>query len=366
MSNTVFSRRDFLGTAGTIAAGAVIAGETFAQEVPKKPKIKIGQIGTGHMHASKFGVLHKLPDLFEVVGIADDDPNQRSRHENKGIYKDVPWMSVEELLAYPGLQAVAVEVEEHHPLPVALKCVKAGKHVHIDKPAGESLKDFKEILDIAKAKNLTVQMGYMYRTNPALEFCFKAVRDGLLGDIYDVDAVMNRYDTQGFRNIIKTFRGGTPFIFSCHMIDMVVTILGAPTKIHPFNRRTREDGVLDNSVAVFEYPKDVIATVRTSINEVEGFQKRYLTVRGSKGTIVIQPLESQGNMSGGVLQLALTKDEGGFKKGYQTVEMPPLKDRYEGQWVEFADVINGDIVNLYTYEHDYIVQKCLLEVCEML
>jgi len=363
MPNTSLSRRRFLQAASLATVGAALVTETSRADTT--PKIKIAQIGTGHMHAYKMGTLRKLTDLFEVVAVADDDPKQREKNENKGIYKDLPWMSTEELLAIPGLQAVAVEVEEHLPLPYALRCVQAGKHVHLDKPAGESLADFKQVLDIAKAKKLAFQMGYMYRSNPAVQFCIKAVRDGMLGEIYDIDAAMNRLDGQSFRNVIKTFRGGTPFIFTCHLIDMVVTILGKPEKIHPFNRRTRDDDVIDNSVTVLEYPKGVIATVRTSINEVEGFQKRYLTVRGTKGTITIQPLESQGNMSGGVLQLALAKEEGGFKKGYQTVEMPPLKDRYEDQWIEFGHVINGTMTVPYTYEHDYIVQECLLKACEM-
>ncbi len=104
---------------------------------------------------------------------------------------------------------------------------------------------------------------------------------------------------------------------------------------------------------------------RPVISEAQGFQRRHLTVMGDKGTIIIQPLESKDNISGGVLRLALEEDRGGFKKGVQTVEMPPLKDRYEDQWREFAVVLNGEMVNPYTYEHDYIVHKCHLAACGM-
>ncbi len=329
------------------------------------PKIKIAQIGTGHMHAYKIGTLRKLTDLFEVVAVADDDPKQREIHENKGPYKDLPWMSTEELLAIPGLQAVAVETEEHDPLPYALRCVQAGKHIHLDKPAGESLTDFKHVLDIARSRNLTLQMGYMYRNNPAFQFCIKAIKDGLLGEIYDVDAAMNRFDGQSFRNIIKTFEGGIAFILTCHLIDIVVTLMGKPEKIHPYLLETQNDDVIDNSVTVFEYPNGGIATMRTCINEVGGFQNRYLTVRGSKGTITIRPLEVQGNMSGGALYLTLAEATGDFKKGEQIVEMPPPKDRYEDQWIEFAQIINGKIKSPYSYEHDYLVQECLLRACKM-
>jgi predicted dehydrogenase len=306
-----------------------------------------------------------LTDCFEFVGVAEDEMKLRLAAEKQKNYQKVTWMSSDEMLARSDIHAIAVEVSEHHCLPAALRCVRAGKHIHLDKPAGESLADFRQLLDEAKAKNLVVQMGYMYRYNPAVQFCIKAVKDGLLGNIFDVDAAMSRYDGEAARKRVADFVGGIPFLLGCHLVDLAVILLGEPKKIHPFLMKTRSDNCIDNSLTVFEYPQGCFATLRTTINEVEGFQQRHLTVRGNKGTIIVQPLEIKGNMSGGAVKLALTKDTEGFKKGYQTIEMPPLKDRYEDQWREFAEVINGKIVNPYTYEHDFMVQKCLLESCHI-
>jgi predicted dehydrogenase len=367
MNNEIpLSRRALLTATGIAATGAVLPGGVPAAQdaIPaKRQPIKIGQIGTGNQHAYKIGALRKLPDLFEVVGIADDDPRFRERAQKHSCFKGLKWMTSDELLAVPGLQAVAVETEEHVPIPTALRCIKAGKHIHLDKPCGESLPQFRQLLDEAKARELTVQVGYMYRNNPAVQFCIKAVRDGLLGNVFDLDTSMGRYDGASYRSLIKTYNGGIAYILACHLIDLVVTLMGEPEKIHPYLRYTRSDGVLDNSLAVFEYAHDRLATIRTSITEAKGFQRRHLTVLGDKGSIIIQPIESQGNMSGGVLRLALEEDRGGFKKGIQTVDMPPLKDRYEDQWREFAAVLNGEMVNPYTYEHDYIVHKCHLKAC---
>ena len=364
MNRTSCSRRSFLAASG-LAAAALPGGLSAARDAlsAPRPRIKIGQIGTGNQHASKIGTLRKLTDLFEVVGVAEDDPAQRAKAEKSACYQGLSWMTSDELLAVPGLQAVAVETEEHAPIPTALRCIRAGKHIHLDKPCGESLPQFRQLLDEAKARSRTVQVGYMYRNNPAVQFCIKGVRDGLIGNVFDLDASMGRYDGAGYRKLIKTYQGGIPYILACHLIDLVVTLMGEPGNVRPFLRRTRADGVLDNGLAVFEFSRERLATIRTCITEAQGFQRRHLTVMGDKGTIVIQPLESQGNMSGGVLQLALEEDRGGFKRGVQTVEMPPLKDRYEDQWREFAAVVNGEMVNPYTYEHDYIVHKCHLQAC---
>ncbi|QNN21860.1 Gfo/Idh/MocA family oxidoreductase [Planctomycetales bacterium ZRK34] len=365
---TLVSRRSFLTSSGVAAAGTVLSSRMAVAQAEtggtRKP-IKIAQIGTANQHAYKIGTLRKLTDLFEVVAVAEDDPKLRAAAQKKSIYKGLNWLSSDELLAIPGLQAVAVELEETAPIPTALRCIRAGKHIHLDKPCGESLPQFKQLLDEAQAKALTVQVGYMYRNNPAVQFCIKAVRDGLIGNVFDLDAAMGRYDGTGYRNLIKRYQGGIAYILACHLIDIVVTLMGEPQSIHPFLRHTRQDGVLDNSLAVFEYSRDRLATIRTSITEAEGFRRRRLKVVGDKGSIIIQPIESKGNMSGGVLQLALAEDRGGFKKGVQTVDMPPLKDRYEDQWREFAAILNGEMVNPYTYEHDYLVHKSHLLACGM-
>lgn len=361
-----FSRRNFLAASGLAAAAVALPGGLSAAPEAtsaRRAPIKIGQIGTGNQHAYKMGTLRKLPELFEVVGFVEADPKLCEKAQKSEAFKGLKVMSEDELLAVPGLQAVAIETEERVSIPPALRCLRAGKHIHLDKPCGESLPPFRVLLDEAKARSLTVQVGYMYRNNPAVKFCLKAVKDGVIGNVFDLDASMGRYDGDDYRKLIKTYKGGIQYILACHLVDLVVTLMGEPERIRPFQRCTRADGVLDNGLAVFEFSRDRLATIRTSITEAKGFEHRRLKVMGDKGTIAIEPIESKGNLSGGVLQLALEEERGGYKKGVQNVAMPPLKDRYEDQWREFAAVVNGEMANPYTYEHDYTVHKCHLQAC---
>ena len=81
-------------------------------------------------------------------------------------------MTQEQLLNVPGLQAVLVETRVRDLLDTAEACVAAGKHVHLDKPAGESLPQYRAAFSTRpRSKNLLVQMGYMYRYNPASCCC---------------------------------------------------------------------------------------------------------------------------------------------------------------------------------------------------
>ena len=147
------------------SVGALLAGLTrgVAVEEPaaggRRRRVKIGQIGVGHAHATKLSVFRASPD-YEVVGIVEPDAALRAQAGSQLAFRDLPWMTQEQMLAVPGLEAVLVETRVRDLLDTAEACVAAGKHVHLDKPAGSSLPQFRRLLDAAAAKTLLVQMGY--------------------------------------------------------------------------------------------------------------------------------------------------------------------------------------------------------------
>src|SRR5436190_16097965 len=154
-------RREFLRSAVVASAGGVLLTNANAADnvVANKPPIKVAQIGTGHAHASKVAVFRSSPD-YEVAAVAESDPDLRQKAQSQELYRGVAWMSQEELLKIPGLQLVLVETRVRDLLKTAEACVAAGKHVHLDKPAGESLPHLRRILDAATRQKLLVQMGY--------------------------------------------------------------------------------------------------------------------------------------------------------------------------------------------------------------
>ncbi len=368
-----FDRRHLLTTAvgagAAIAAGQWLEPAATAADAPKQ-RVKIGQIGTGHEHASgKMASLRKLPDQYEIVGIVEPDPVLRKTKGKNPAYRGLKWMSEEQLLNTKGLQAVAVEVDSDDDslMDISGRCIDAGMHIHLDKPGGESFPKFKKVLDEAKRRNLTVQLGYMYRNNPAIQFCRRAAAEGWLGQIFEIDCVMSKSTGVGYRKYLSQFRGGVMFIYTCHMLDLVVGLMGKPDRIVSFPRQTRTDvGVemCDNGLVILEYPK-ATATIRTAQLEVEGFKRRQLVVCGDQGTIDFKPLEIafRKNAPPLSLRLALAKARDQYKKGYQQVTFPHPSDRYTAQLTELAKIIRGEIKNPYPIEHELIVQECLLTAC---
>ena len=336
-----------------LTAAGLASGLAHAQGA-KPPRIKVGQIGTGHAHAAgKMEALRKSED-YEVVGLVESDPARRAAAEKSPTYRELPWLTEEQLFNVPGLQAVAIETGVKDLLATAARCVAAGKHIHLDKPAGESLPDFKRLLDDATRRRLTVQMGYMFRYNAAFQLCFQLLREGALGEVFSIDTAMSKALGVAERKGLLAYRGGAMFELGCHVIDAVVTVLGRPQKVTPHARQIGSDGLPDNQLAVLDYDQATV-TVRSALVEIEGGARRQFVVCGTRGTFDIRPLEPA------AARLALDAPRGEYKKGYQDVTFARSSGgRYGGDFADFAKVIRGEKAFTFTPEHDLAVQETVL------
>ncbi|MDP6442238.1 MAG: Gfo/Idh/MocA family oxidoreductase [Pirellulaceae bacterium] len=350
------NRRQFLHQAGAVTAGAAAAAAFIAPAKAADKRIKIGQIGTRHAHAGgKMQTMRKFADLYEVVGVVEPDAQRRKAMEQTPTYRGVPFVTQEQLLNTPGLQAVAVETEVKQLLDTAQVCAQANLHIHLDKPAGESLTKFRALLKETERRQRVVQMGYMYRYNPAFQFLFAAVRDGWLGDVFEVHTVMSKKVNRATREKLAEYPGGSMFELGCHVIDAVVSVLGKPDKVTAHTRRTHPDwdNLADNQLAVFDYPR-ATATVRSAVIEVDGGRRRQFVVCGQRGTIDIKPLEPP------ALTLTLESPRGDFAKGTHDVKLPKLGGRYDGDFLDLARIIRGEKESDFPPAHDLAVQEAVL------
>ncbi|GDY09024.1 MAG: gfo/Idh/MocA family oxidoreductase [Planctomycetota bacterium] len=317
-------------------------------------KIKYGQIGVGHAHASKMAVYRQSAD-WEVVGVAEPDAKLREQAERDPIYRDLKFMTKEELLNTPGLQVVGVETRVRDALNAAAECIAAGKHIHLDKPAGESLPQFKRLLDDAARKHLVVQMGYMFRYSPAVLMLREFLKNGWLGEVYEVHTLMSKVVANGERLKLAEYPGGIMFELACHVIDLVIGVLGKPDQVHSFARKVgpQDDKHLDNMLAVFEYPK-AIASVKASSVEIDGGDRRHFVVCGTQGTFHIQPLDAPS------VRFTLNQPRGKYGKGYQDVRFGNYP-RYVGDAADLAKIVRNEKAADYSYDHDLNVQEAVLK-----
>lgn len=328
-------------------------------------RIRIAQIGITHEHANgKMYSLRKLPEVFDIVGYVDDREFSKSpRFGNDFVkpYEGLRKLTLDEAFNMPGLQAVTVEVPNNELVPVALRCMERNLAMHMDKPGGEDLALYKTLLDGCKERNLPFQMGFMFRGNPAFQFCIAAIRNKLIGEVFELEADMNHcYGGEPYQEYIGKFAGGIMYNLGCHLIDFVVAALGRPEKVTPFLKSAPgyPASVRNNCMAVLEYPH-AIATLRSCSRDIANTDGRRMKIVGTNGSIAFNPLE---RFDGKPVELSLNlaAAAGEFPAGKHTLRFPPQADRYEAQLLELARIIRGEIQNPYSYEHDCLVHEVTL------
>lgn len=322
--------------------------------------IKIGQIGIGHNHGEeKMRAVRKFPELFEVVGYAEENDAWIEKRGNFKGYEGLKKLSVDELIEK--CDAILIETDIWDLTETAQKCIDAGKHIHLDKPASGTLKEYKHLLESAKRKNLVVQLGYMYRYNPAIQKCIELIKEGKLGEIYSINSEMSTFHQKPYKEWLTNFGGGIMYILGSHFVDLIVYILGKPDKVTSFLKHTKLDDIdfPDNNLAVLEYEK-ALARVFISSVEVNGFGRRQFVISGSKGTIDICPMERPLTMTYSDTTIADATYED--RKIYIPFEDNSATGRYDEMMKDFYAYIMGKKQNPYTYEHDYAVQEVLDEI----
>ncbi len=325
-------------------------------------RIRIGQIGIGHNHGSeKMRAVRKYPDLFEVVGWCEEDEAWVKNRGNLDVYEGIPRMSREELLSYPGIEAMLVETDVWRMMEAAKQCVDRGIHIHLDKPAGENFAEYESIIRTAEKNRAVVQLGYMYRYNPAFLYILDKVRSGEMGRVLAVHAEMNTEHGAAFRKWLEHFKGGDMYIFGSHLIDLVMLLQGEPLAVHSFLDKSHLDGTdsYDNTLAVLEYP-DCASTVRVNSVEANGFGRRQLVVVCEKGTFEVKPLERP-------MKMFFTPTGGKNAYCYSANEIPltDLTGRYDTMIEDLYRMIREGKENPFGYDYELKLHRVILDACKI-
>jgi len=330
-------------------------------------KVKLAQIGVGHNHgeAKMLSVL-RSPDYFDVVGYAEPDPEWFAKRGHLKCYENVPLMTMEELLDTPGLEAVLVEPAVPDLMKIARICIDRGLHIHLDKPVGADLEEYRALLRDAKRQNLVVQLGLMYRHNPAVQECLRRAQSGELGEIYHMDCHMSSTHTLDYREYLNDFPNGNMYIFGCHMNDLILSVMGEPEQVISFCHRTGKDGMttVDNCAAALVYPKGT-SFVRCSSVEINGWGRRQMVVCGEKGTIEVKPLEKPIGFTVSMEEQMNKQNIGRDTKTTYGFDFS-ISDRYLEQVRDFARIIRGEMKNPYPWEYEYMAQRVNLAACGLM
>jgi len=329
-----------------------------------RKRIRIAFLGGGHGHgAAKVALAQKSPD-WELAGICEPDPGLRARFERMGV----PLLTRAQVLDDPSIAVIGVEGWVWELADSAKAALEAGKHIHLDKPPAANMADMRAILDLAARRKLLVQVGYMWRYNPAVNLALEAARSGWLGEIFQVRGLINTTIDAAERKKLARFRGGQMFELGGHLIDPIARLMGRPERVTPYLRHDHaaiDDGLADNTMAVFEW-RSAIGTVATASmhhRQADGrgnagaLPYRAFEFYGTNGAAVVRPIEPP------VLHIDLATAVGPYKAGPQSQSF--TYSRYVDDFVELAAAVRGEQKLRVTAGEDLLVQETLLRASGM-
>ncbi|MGJ8695122.1 MAG: Gfo/Idh/MocA family protein [Verrucomicrobiaceae bacterium] len=189
---------------------------------------KIGVIGAGGMlqyHAAGF-----RQGGGEIVAVADLAPGAAAKAAEEW---DIPlaFESVEEMLEKAVLDAVSIIVPNKFHAPLALQCLRAGKHVFCEKPPALTADEAEEMMSVSQAVGKQLMFNFNNRARPESRELMKLISAGEMGTINSAQSKwIRRTGIPGFGGwfTTKALSGGGPLIDLLHMVDLAMYFMGYP------------------------------------------------------------------------------------------------------------------------------------------
>lgn len=139
-----------------------------------------------------------------------------------------------DIIDHPDISVVYISTTpEGTHYPIARDCLKAGKHVLLEKPIALELWEADELISIAEEQRLKFTIGYSQRFNPKIAYAKKSIAEGKLGKV--VNVLVSRHLSRSLGSKIANRVKLSPAAMeSTHDLDFVYWMLAParPEKIY--------------------------------------------------------------------------------------------------------------------------------------
>src|SRR5437588_12608974 len=233
-------------------------------------------IGLGRWGANHLRVLQSMPiDLF----VAEQDPE---RLNSSGVPQS--HRAAEARPLFQLVDAAVVVTPAHSHFELCRDLLEAGKDVFVEKPITLKSAEGRALSELAMRNGLILQVGHIFRFDPASVWMRDAIAQGSFGEIE-----MLRANFSGFKRPRQDT--GVTFADSIHFIDLFQFLLGASRRrVHAVMRNfLGRDGEMDDeSLIVLEYERGdgapILATIEAGYHRPG--KMRELTIVGKNSSAV--------------------------------------------------------------------------------
>lgn len=262
----------------------------MARRRMKKP-IKCAVVGYGAAFNMGKAHLNWMADTgaFQPAAVCDVDPARlkAAQQEFPGV---ATFTSLDSMLSKADVDLVTIITPHNSHARLAIKCLKAGKHVVVEKPMCITVREATAMIQAARKAGVMLSVFHNRRWDGDHMAIMEVIQSGLIGEVFHLEAYGGGYGHPGkWWRADKRISGGAFYDWGAHFVDWVLRII--PERMTAvtgfFHKRVWLDATNEDQVeAVIRFESGAVADVQLSHIAMAG--KPRFRILGTKGAIVDQ------------------------------------------------------------------------------
>jgi len=243
--------------------------------------VRVGVVGLGYWGPNLARNFDRLP-AARLAWICDGSDEARTR-VGAAFPGARACAELDEMLADPELDAVAVATPVATHAAMAERVLAAGKHCFVEKPLAQSVSEAERVVDAAGRAGRVLMVGHLLEYHPGLEKLKEYASSGELGDIHYI---------YGNRLNLGKLRAEENALWSLGAHDVSVLLLLAGEEPHhcqAVGESYMRPGVEDVVFCYLRFPSGLAAHLHLSW--LDPHKERRFTVVGSKKMATLDDME---------------------------------------------------------------------------
>lgn len=258
--------------------------------------VRAAIIGCGKIAEKHITALAELEGEAVLVALFDlhEERLKRFADSCKPYYPDVrPYGSMDELLEKSNAELIVIATSSDSHAGLAMKALRAGKHVLVEKPLALSMKEARDAVDEAAKRGLVLAVSFQARYMPQTRAIKDAVEQGRFGTIGHGVVSMRwsralpYYKESPWREMWP--KGGGLFMNQCiHYIDLLQWMLGPVRTVYAQAAVVgQEIGVENTGAVVLRFDSGAIGLIEATTNAYPSSLGTSIALFGERGSAAL-------------------------------------------------------------------------------
>ncbi len=239
--------------------------------------------------------IQEIPNARVAALVSRSPANGQKLIAECGIPECPTFVTVEEAVRAPGVDAVIVTTPSGAHLEPSLVAARAGKHVVVEKPleiTGPRCQQIIDACDRAGVRLCTIFPSRFGDANAALKAAVEAGKFGRL-TLGETTCKWWRtqqyYDEGGWKGTQALDGGGALMNQAIHNVDLLLWMMGPATSVCGFTATLAHERieVEDTAVAVIRFKSGALGVIQATTSVQPGYPKT-IAVHGDRGSAVIE------------------------------------------------------------------------------